>query len=70
MYGSDQEASIDFYSLKYLVGAVKKVAIAQGDGEKKFLDEEKIIAKKLRVHLPKKYKLLMRDYILIYYDLV
>ncbi len=53
MYGSDQAASIDFYSLKYLVGAIKKVALAQGDGKKKFLEEEKIIANKLRDHLPK-----------------
>ena len=53
MYGSDQAASIDFYSLKYLVGAIKKVALAQGDGKKKYLEEEKIIAKKLRDHIPK-----------------
>ena len=52
MYGSDQASSIDSFSLKYVVGAVKKIPKALGDGKKRFLEGEKVIAKKLREHIP------------------
>jgi len=51
MYGSDQSASIEPNGLKNLVGSVRKIEKALGNGIKVFLPEEKVIAKKLRAHL-------------------
>jgi N-acetylneuraminate synthase len=51
MYGSDQAASIEPNGLRNLVESVRKIEKAIGDGVKKFSDEEKIVAKKLREHL-------------------
>ena len=51
MYGSDQSASIEPIGLKQLVGAVRKIEQAMGDGEKRLVEEEIPIAKKLRAHL-------------------
>jgi len=51
MYGSDQSASIEPSGLRQLVGAVRKIEIAMGDGEKRVVDAEIPIAKKLREHL-------------------
>ena len=51
MYGSDQSASLEPAGLRNLVGTVRKIELAMGDGIKKFLDDEKPIAKKLRQHL-------------------
>ena len=51
MYGSDQAASIEPAALKQLVGAVRKIEVAMGDGVKKILDKEKPIAQKLREHI-------------------
>jgi N-acetylneuraminate synthase len=51
MYGSDQAASVEPMGLKNLVGGVRKIATAIGDGKKKIIDAEKPIAKKLREHL-------------------
>ena len=51
MYGSDQSASIEPAALKSLVGAVRKIEQAMGDGKKYVLDSEVPIAKKLRGHL-------------------
>jgi N-acetylneuraminate synthase len=51
MYGSDQAASIEPPALKMLVGAVKNIEKAMGDGEKKILDAEILIANKLREHI-------------------
>ena len=51
MYGSDQSASLEGAGLRQLVGAVKKIEIALGDGVKRFIEEEKPIAKNLRQHL-------------------
>ena len=51
MYGSDQAASIEPNGLRQLVGAVRKIKISLGDGVKRIIPEEKIIAKKLREHL-------------------
>jgi len=51
MYGSDQSASVAPKGLRELVGAVRKIEQAMGDGEKRILDAEVPIAKKLREHL-------------------
>ena len=51
MYGSDQAASIEPAGLKHLVGAVRKIEQAMGDGEKRILNAELPIAKNLRQHL-------------------
>lgn len=51
MYGSDQAASIEPAGLRQLVGAVRKIEKAMGDGEIKVLDVEVPIARKLREHL-------------------
>jgi N-acetylneuraminate synthase len=51
MYGSDQAASVEPAGFKNLVGAVRKIEIAMGDGVKKIIDEEGPIAKNLRQHL-------------------
>jgi len=51
MYGSDQSASIEPAALRSLVGAVRKIEQAMGDGKKYVLDSEVPIAKKLRGHL-------------------
>ena len=51
MYGSDQSASLEPGGLRQLVGAVRKIELALGDGVKKICDDELQVAKKLRSHL-------------------
>ena len=51
MYGSDQAASVEPAGLKQLVGGVRKIEKALGDGKKTIIEAEKPIAKKLREHL-------------------
>ena len=51
MYGSDQSASVEPAGLKQLVGGVRKIADAMGEGEKTIIDAEIPIAEKLREHL-------------------
>jgi len=51
MYGSDQSASIEPNGLRQLVGAIRKIEHAMGDGEKRVIDAEVPIARKLREHL-------------------
>ncbi len=51
MYGSDQSASVEPNGLRMLVGAVRKIEKAMGDGSKKIIEDEIPIAKKLREHL-------------------
>lgn len=51
MYGSDQAASIEPAGLRQLVGAVRKIEKAMGDGEKRIIDAEIPISRKLREHL-------------------
>ena len=51
MYGTDQAASLSPPGLKKLVGEIKKINLALGDGKKRILKEEISIAKKLREHL-------------------
>jgi len=50
MYGSDQSASIEPAGFKMLVGAIRKIEQALGDGEKRILEAEIPIAQKLREH--------------------
>ncbi len=51
MYGSDQAASIEPSGLRFLVGSVRKIEKALGNGKKAYLPKEKEMAKKLRAHL-------------------
>ena len=52
MYGSDQAASVEPSGFEMLVGAVRKIELAMGTGEKKVMDAEVSIAEKLRAHIP------------------
>ncbi|MBT5400480.1 N-acetylneuraminate synthase [bacterium] len=52
MYGSDQSASIEPAGLKQLVGGVRKIEQAMGDGVKRIIEDEIPIALKLREHIP------------------
>jgi N-acetylneuraminate synthase len=51
MYGSDQSASVEPAGLRQLVGAVRKIEKAMGDGIKRTIEEEISIAENLRQHL-------------------
>ena len=51
MYGSDQSASVEPKGFKMLVDAVRKIEQAMGDGEKRVIDSEVPIARKLREHI-------------------
>jgi N-acetylneuraminate synthase len=51
MYGSDQSASVEPSGFKNLVGAVRKIELALGDGVKRAIEEEALIAINLRQHL-------------------
>lgn len=51
MYGSDQSASVEPSGFHQLVGSVRKIELAMGDGVKKTIQEEAPIAKNLRQHL-------------------
>ena len=48
MYGSDQSASLEPAGFSQLVGAVRKIDIAMGDGVKRIIPEEIPIAQNLR----------------------
>lgn len=52
MYGSDQAASVEPAGFRLLVGAVRKIEEAMGDGVKTILPGEADVAEKLRAHLP------------------
>lgn len=52
MYGSDQAASVEPSGLRMLVGAVRKIEKAMGNGVISLLESEIPIAKKLRAHIP------------------
>ena len=49
-YGSDQAASIAPEGLRQLIGGVRKIELAMGDGIKKITSDEIPISKKLRAH--------------------
>jgi N-acetylneuraminate synthase len=51
MYGSDQSASVEPAGFKNLVGAVRKIEKAMGDGIKRTIEAETPIAENLRQHL-------------------
>lgn len=51
MYGSDQAASVEPPGFKQLVGAVRKIGLAMGDGVKRVYKDEIPIATNLRQHL-------------------
>ncbi len=52
MYGSDQAASIEYSGMKDLVQSIKKAQLSIGENRLgNVLDEELVIAKKLRKHL-------------------
>ena len=51
MYGSDQSASLEPAGLNQLVGAVRKIPIAMGDGKKRMIEAEIPIAENLRQHI-------------------
>lgn len=55
MYGSDQAASVEPAGLRMLVGSVRKIEHALGDGVIKILDSEESVMKKLRAHIPEVY---------------
>jgi len=51
MYGSDQSASVEPSGFRMLVGAVRKIEQAMGDGKLGYLEREIPIAENLRQHL-------------------
>jgi N-acetylneuraminate synthase len=52
MYGSDQSASLELRGMRELMNGIKKMKLSMGDGEiGKILEDEKVIAKKLRAHI-------------------
>ncbi len=51
MYGSDQSASVEPNGLRQLVGAVRKIEQAMGNGLKTTTNEEVLVARKLREHI-------------------
>ncbi len=52
MYGSDQAASVEITGFRNLVGAVRKIEKAMGNGVKEISQKEVPIAMKLRAHIP------------------
>ena len=52
MYGSDQAASVEPAGFRQLVGAVRKIEQAMGNGKIDINQKEILIAKKLRAHIP------------------
>ena len=51
MYGSDQSASVEIPGFRQLIGVVRKIELAMGDGIKRIYEAEKPIADNLRQHL-------------------
>ena len=51
MYGSDQAASVESAGFMQLVGAVRKIEKAMGNGKLRMNDREIAIAEKLRAHV-------------------
>jgi len=52
IYGSDQSASVEAAGFRQLVGAIRKIEQAMGDGSLEMHPKEAGIAAKLRAHLP------------------
>jgi N-acetylneuraminate synthase len=51
MYGSDQASSVEPNGFRMLVGSVRKIHNALGDGKLGYIDQEISIAENLRQHL-------------------
>ncbi len=51
MYGSDQSASVEPNGFRMLIGGIRKIEGAMGDGSIGYLEKEKPIAENLRQHL-------------------
>lgn len=51
MYGSDQAASLEPAGLRMMIGSVRKVELALGDGTKRVTADELKVASKLRAHI-------------------
>jgi len=51
MYGSDQPSSVEPAGFRMLVGAVRKIQEAMGDGKLGYIEKEVSIAESLRQHL-------------------
>ena len=51
MYGSDQSASVEPNGFRSLVGSIRKIEQALGDGVKKIIEAELPVAKNLRQHI-------------------
>lgn len=51
MYGSDQSASVEPAGLRSLIGAVRKIEKAMGNGELGITEKEILVAEKLRAHI-------------------
>ena len=51
MYGSDQSASVETAGLRQLIGAIRKIEQAMGDGHLEMHPKELSISSKLRAHL-------------------
>jgi len=51
MYGSDQAASVEPAGFRQLIGAVRKIEQAMGDGKIEIHQDEIPIAEKLRAHV-------------------
>ena len=52
MYGSDQSASVEPAGYRMLVGAIRKIEKAMGDGALEMNPKEASVAQKLRAHIP------------------
>lgn len=52
MYGSDQAASVEPNGLRQLVGAVRKIEAAMGDGVIDVIEKEVPVVQSLRAHVP------------------
>ena len=52
MYGSDQSASVEMSGFHDLIGAIRKIDAAMGDGVVGYIEKEVSLAEKLRAHLP------------------
>lgn len=53
MYGSDQAASLEPNGLRMLIGGVRKIEKAMGDGRIDIINPKEVpVAKKLRAHIP------------------
>jgi len=51
MYGSDQSASIEPHGIETLVEKVREIEMAMGDGKKRVIESEALVAKNLRQHI-------------------